>query len=207
MADSAAEKPTPKTDDKAADDAAKAAADDAAKKAAAPAGEKKPDDPPAKKERTFTKAEQDAAIAKAVADAKKKFDDEKDLSDLERLKKENEELKAATRMRDAKDSVLDALAKAGARSPELLYKSIASELEFDEKGNLKNVGALVEGLKGEYADMFGTPKPQDGIDGGKGSRNQGDTKVTKKALEAMTPEEINKLDWAEVSKVLADPNG
>ncbi|MEZ5421842.1 MAG: hypothetical protein R2682_01950 [Pyrinomonadaceae bacterium] len=207
MASAAGDKDTkkPKTDDKkAADDATATAADQTDEKATAADDQKA--EPPPKKEKTYSKAELEAAAAKAVADAKKKFEEEKDLSELERLQKENEELRNANRMRDAKDTVLDALIKAGARSADLLYRSIASDLEFDEKGNLKNVDALITSLKGDYADMFGTPKPQDSIDGGKG-QDDTSSKFTKKALEAMTPEEINKLDWTEVSKVLADPKG
>lgn len=162
--------------------------------------------PPGKKERTYSKAEQDAAVAKAVAEAKKKFEDEKDLSELERLQKENDDLRSANRLRDAKDAVITALSKAGAKAPELLFRSIAGELEFDDKGGLKNVDALVTGLKTDYADQFGTSKPTDGVDAGKGQDTSG-TKLTQKALAAMTPEGINKLDWEEVSKVLADPNG
>ncbi len=55
--------------------------------------------PPAKKEKTFTKAEIDAASKKAVEEAQKKWDAEKDLSELERLKKQNEDLLAAGRVR------------------------------------------------------------------------------------------------------------
>lgn len=158
--------------------------------------------PSKKKERTYSKAEQDAAIAKAVADAKKKFEEEKDLSELERLQKENEDLRSANRLREAKDAVVEALSKAGARSPELLYKSIKGDLEFDDKGGLKNLETLVTGLKSDYEDMFGTPKPEDGIDAGKGQSGP-TTALTEEKLKSMTPEQINELPWEDVSKVLA----
>lgn len=194
-----------KGDDKNTDDEANKAEES---KTAAEKDEGKTDDdagkqdPPAKKEKTYTKAELDALNAKAVADAKKKWDDEKDLTELERVKKENEDLRAANRLRDAKDSVTEALTKAGARSSELLWKTLAGDLEFDDKGNLKNLDALVTGLKTDYPDQFGEAKPDETIDGGAGQGGKGGTKLTKEAIEKMTPTEINE-NWEEVSKVLA----
>ena len=158
-----------------------------------------------KKDRTFTEAEvkarEKAAAEKAAADAKKKFEEEKDLEENERLKKELEERRNASRMRDAKDAGVEALKKAGARSPELLWKTIQSDIDFDEKGGIKNLDTLVTGLKDEYADQFGETKPVDGIDAGKG-KPSGEG-LTREKLEKMTPAEINELDWADVSKVMA----
>lgn len=196
-----------KTDDAAKEAAAKtteAKADEAAA-AAAGEGKEKTDEKPVKSEKTYTKAELEAEKVKAIADAKKKFEDEKDLTELERIKKENEELREANRLRDAKDSVVEALTKAGARSPELIWKAVKGDLEFDDKGNLKNLDTLVTGVKTDYADQFGEAKPDGGIDGGKGSGVTG-TKLTQEAIEKMTPAEIN-ANWDEVQKVLSAPKG
>lgn len=162
-----------------------------------------PADPKPKSEKTFTKAELDAIAKKAVDDAKKKWDDEKDLTELERLKKENADLQAANRLRDAKDEVVAALKAAGNNSPELAFAAIKDGLQFDEKtGKLINSKDLIDGFKASYPDQFGTPKPEDGINGGAGQQ-QGGTKLTKESLAAMSPDEINKLDWEEVKKVMA----
>jgi len=199
----------------AGDDGAKAAAEKkaaeekaAAEKAAAEkaAAEGKGDDDK-KKERTFTEAEvkarEKAAAEKAAAEALKKAEEEKDLTELEKLKKENEDLRAANRLRDAKDSVVDALTKAGARSTELLWKAIKDDLEFDDKGNLKNLDTLVTTIKTDYADQFGEPKPSETIDGGAGGGEGTKGKLTKEALAKMSPAEIQKLDWeTEVKPVM-----
>ncbi len=184
------------TEKKTAEDAA------AAKKAAEEADAAKADDDTGdegKKPKTFTEAEvkarEKAAAEKAVAEAKKKAEDEKDLTENERLKKENDELRAANRLRDAKDDVVAALTKAGARSTDLIWKAIKDDLEFDDKGNLKNLDTLVTSLKGDYADQFGEPKPAETIDGGAGGGDTTKGKLTKEALAKMSPAEIQKLDW------------
>lgn len=167
-----------------------------------PAGDP-PADPPAKQEKTYTKAELEAATKKAAADALKKANDEKDLTELEKLQKENAELRDANRLRDAKESVVDALKKAGARSPELIWKALQGEIEFDDKGGLKNLDSLVTNYKTDFADQFGEPKPDQTIDAGAGQGGQPGTKLTEEAIKKMTPDQINE-NWAEVSKVLAD---
>lgn len=178
-----------KTDEKAA---AAATTDDAAK----------PAEKPAKQERTYTKAEMEAERQKAAADALKKANEEKDLSELEKAQKRIQELEATNRLRDAKESVIDALKKAGARTPELLWRSLQGELEFDDKGQIKNLDALVTNYKTDFADQFGEPKPDQTIDGGAGG-GETSTTLTKEKLAKMKPSEIQQLDWEEVKKVMA----
>jgi len=206
-----------KTDDKAAskDDKSKKA-DDSKKKAddtddttdeqKKTDDGKKADDAAAEKpkEKTYSKSELDAAVEKGVKAALKKADDEKDLSENERLKKENEELKAANRLRDAKDSTIAALQKAGAKSPELLWKAIKDELEFDDKGSVKNLDALVTSAKSDFEDQFGEPKPDKTIDGGAGQGGKGGdgAGLTEEKIKAMTPQEIND-NWDEVKAAMA----
>lgn len=199
-----------KDDEKAADDKAQdkkkeepPKAEDAPKKAAPPADDASDDDAPKKRaEKTFTKAEMDAAIKKQLDDAQKKWESEKDLSELERLKKQNAELTESMRMRDAKEEVTAALTASGANSPALAFEAIKQALKFDDAGKLVNSKDLIEGLKASYPEQFGTPKPTDGIDAGKGKTSDG-AKFTAEQLAKMTPAEINKLDWTEVSTVLA----
>lgn len=182
-------------------------AEDAPKKAAPPADDASDDasdDAPKKRaEKTFTKAELDAAVKKQLDDAQKKWESEKDLSELERLKKQNAELTESMRMRDAKEEVVAALTASGANSPALAFEAIKQSLKFDDAGKLVNSKDLIEQLKTSYPEQFGTPKPTDGIDAGKG-KGDTKTKLTKEKLAAMSPTEINKLPWDEVSAVLAD---
>lgn len=187
-----------KTETPAADPAAPAAAP--AAEAPAPAAET-PAEKPVKTEKTYTKAELDAAKTQAIAEAKKKFDEEKDLSDLEKLQKENAELREANRLRDARESGVAALSKEGARSPELIWEALRGRLEFDDKGNAKNLDALVANFKTSYPEQFGIEKPGETIDGGAG-QGAATGKLTREKLAAMTPAEIQKLDWEEVKKVM-----
>lgn len=166
------------------------------------AGEEPKADP--KPAKTYTKAEIDAAAAKAVEDAKKKWESEKDLSELERFKKENAELQSSIRMRDAKDEVVTELTAAGNKSPALAFEAIKASLQFDDSGKLVNGKDLVETLKNSYPEQFGTEKPTGGVDAGAGTKGTGGEKLTAEKLAAMTPDEINKLPWEDVAKVMSE---
>lgn len=159
--------------------------------------------PPVKPPKTYTKTELDAATAKAAADAIKKANDEKDLSDLEKANNRIKELEGQTRLRDAKDSVVEALTKAGAKSPDLFWKTLQGDLEFDESGKVKNLDVLLTGLKTDHPDQFGTDKPGETIDGGAGGKGSSGTAITKEALAKMTPVEIQKLPWDDVAAAMA----
>lgn len=190
---------------KAADEAAaaKLAAEEAAKKKAAGGDDDDDDEGKSKsKEKTYTAAELKAANDKAVADALKKADDEKELSDLEKANKRIAELEADRRLTSAKEETIAALTKEGAQSPELLWKTMKGDLEFDDAGKLKNLDTLVTSLKSDYTEMFGEKKPEGGADGGKGQKGEEGT-LTKEKLEKMSPAAINELDWKDVSKVMA----
>jgi hypothetical protein len=124
-----------------------------------------------------------------------------DLSELDKIKKENEELRSANRLRDAKDAVIDALTKAQARSPLLLWKSVQSDLEFDDKGSLKNLDTLIKGLKTDFEDQFGQPKPEGSVDGGAGQGGSSRNTLTIEQIKHMKPSEINE-NWKEVQAVM-----
>lgn len=188
-------------------------------KADPPPKQDPPADPPAKKEpakgedppkadppaKTYTQADIDRAIAKAVKDAEKKAAEAEakaKLSEDEKLKAENEELRNSIRMRDARDAVGEALQKAGAKSPALLFKSVQDQLEFDDKGKLANLDTLVADLAKDFPEQFGTPKPEDGIDAGAGQGQKG-ISLTLAQLEKMTPQEIAKLPWDDVKAAMA----
>jgi len=120
---------------------------------------------------------------------------------VERANKRIQELEAGQRLTSAKETVTAALSKAGARSPELLWHAMKGDLEFDDKGGLKNLDALITNYKSDFADAFGIEKPDESINGG--AEGVSTTKLTKEKLADMTPAEIKLLDWEEVKKVMA----
>lgn len=166
------------------------------------AADPKPEPKAPKSEKTFTKLELEAAKQQAIADAQKKWEADKDLSELDRIKKENEDLKAANRLRDARDEVTTALGKLSAKSPDLIWEALKGRLEFDEKGGIKNLDTLINSFKESYPEQFGVEKPSETIDGGAGGGNAG-MALTKEKLAEMSPAEIQKLDWEVVKKVMA----
>lgn len=155
-----------------------------------------------KQAKTYTKAELEAEKQRAIAAEKAKWEEEKDLSELDRIKKENQELRDANRLRDAKDEVVAALTAAGNKSPEFTFNAMKGDLKFDDSGKLINSKDLIDGLKTNYPEQFGVEKPTEGIDAGAGG-GQAATKLTREAIEKMSHEEVNK-NWDEVSKVLAE---
>lgn len=122
--------------------------------------------------------------------------------DLTQVQTENEQLKATIRTSAAHRQITGELAKAGARSPELLFDSIKADLQFAADGNLENAAALIERLKTGFPEQFGTDRRAVGqIDAGAGGRIA--PQLTREALAKMKPAEVAALDWADVRRVLA----
>lgn len=133
------------------------------------------------------------------------LDQPKDEDSLAALAAENEHLKKTIRLRDARDSVTKTLASAGARSPNLLFDSVAERLEFDPSGTLQNEASIVGSLKQAYPEQFadGDVRGPQSIDAGTGVGQKG-RQLTREALSGMTAQEIAKLDWAEVRQALSN---
>lgn len=106
------------------------------------------------------------------------------------------------RRRGARESVVRRLETAGARSPELLFGSVADKLQFADDGSVENVAALVELLKRELPEQFGQTPHATSIDAGSGGSANA-RPLTKEALAKMSPEQISRLDWAAVRQVLS----
>ncbi len=121
---------------------------------------------------------------------------------LDELRRENEELKAAARLRGARESMKRELERAGARSPELLFEVVTGELEFGSEGELINAAALAAKLRAKFPEQFRVQRPTASIDAGAGSGAR-HRQLTADMLSRMKPSEIAKLDWAEVRAVLA----
>jgi hypothetical protein len=120
---------------------------------------------------------------------------------LNKLRTENEQLKASIRLAEAHRQITAELAKAGARSPELLFASIRDHLQFADDGTMVNAAALIARLTTDFPEQFGKEKGAS-IDGGSG--RTAPPAWSKKALARMSPAEIAKLDWDDVRRTLAE---
>lgn len=123
-----------------------------------------------------------------------------DADEIATLRAENEQLKATDREREANRQITEELTRVGARSPELLYRSVKADLQFADDGSLANSNALIAKLKAENPEQFGQTGLTS-VDGGSGTTRP--NALTKATLARMKPAEIAKLDWAEVRAVLA----
>lgn len=154
-------------------------------------------------EKKFSKAELEQRLKAELEAARAKWESEKDLSEAERIKRENEELRNAIRMRDARDEIISQLQAAGNQSPELAFLAIKDQLKFADDGKLQNAADLIEKLKTEFPEQFGKPKtiapPADAGAGTAAGREQ----LTAEKLAAMTPQQIMRLDWETVKKVIS----
>lgn len=131
-------------------------------------------------------------------------------TDLAALQAENANLKAAIRLRDARDSVTEELRNSGARSPALLWDVVAGDVEFDERGKPTNIAAILAELKASFPEQFGTQTDSGQIPGtyipqsiDAGAGQTATPRLTKEALRRMKPAEIAELDWADVRRVLS----
>lgn len=121
------------------------------------------------------------------------------LPGMEELAAENETLKAEIRIRTAVYDIEARLAKAGARSPNLIAESAKESFQFSEEGELTNAEAVIDHLKRTYPEQFSTEQiPSIDASAGRTKRPT----LTKEALARMTPAEINHLDWNEVRATL-----
>jgi hypothetical protein len=123
--------------------------------------------------------------------------------ETEQLRAENIELKNSIRMRDSREMVNELLRAAEANLPDLLFASIKDDLQFSDSGELQNAAALVDRLKRQFPEQFGQRRPAPSIDGGAGTGSPMQL-LSAESLARMTPAQIQKLDWAEVRRVLTE---
>ena len=121
-------------------------------------------------------------------------------AEVERLRSENEELRQAVRMREARDMVIESLKNAGARSPQLLFEAAHRDLQFNDDGSPANASQIVERLKQQFPEQFGDFRLPVSIDAGAGTGSP--PMLTKEMLARMSPAEIAGLDWNEVRTAL-----
>lgn len=121
---------------------------------------------------------------------------------LAELQAENEQLKATIRLGLAHRQITGELARAGARSPELLFNAVKGDLQFADDGEPQNAAALIEKLKKAHPEQFGTQLHNvPSIDAGAGVATA--PQLTREALRKMTTAEVAELDWNDVKRVLA----
>lgn len=154
----------------------------------------------AAKYRTENKKLADAAEAAAKA---KMTDDEKKAADLAAKEKTLAEREAAATERSVVAEIKSIAAAAGvapaklALMPRLIDRG---DIEFDDSGEPKNIGKLVETLLKEHPDFKGTATAGSGsADGG---HRGGKGTLTLDAIKKMSSSEINKR-WDEVQDFLA----
>lgn len=125
------------------------------------------------KSKTFTQADVDRIVKQRLKDAEKRQEKEREqanLSETERLKNENAELKRQGHLRDAKEDIVAAARKAGmkaAASVDRLWRLIKDDVELDEKGKVTNLKELVAAAKELDEDLF--PKRPGTADGPQGN--------------------------------------
>jgi hypothetical protein len=125
--------------------------------------------------------------------------------DLAALRAENEKLKESLRLRDAHDTLKQKLKKAGARTPKLLLEAAKHALKFTAEGLLENAHEVVGDLMDRFPEQFGhdtSRQPHMSIDAGSGRESK--PTLTREALAKMKPEQIAKLDWSDVRRVLSN---
>ena len=117
------------------------------------------------------------------------------------LQAELASLRRELHLRDAERSITSTLGTLGAASPELMFAAIKAELRFDDDGAAVNEAALVRELRRRFPAQFARAAAGE-ADAAAGLA-AGGTPLTPEALAKMTPDQIRRLDWAEVRSVLS----
>lgn len=86
-----------------------------------------------------------------------KSEAEKTKQRLDELERANADKDKAIRERDAKDASRDAARKAGSPDPDLVYRVIRTDLEYDADGKATNVKTLIDDLKATSPHLFRAP--------------------------------------------------
>jgi hypothetical protein len=121
---------------------------------------------------------------------------------LGELRAENDSLRNALRLSEARETLAAELRQAGAISPELLVEIAGRELQFDTGGTVANTSAIVEKFRRRFPVQFRSAgSAVAAIDGGAGQSTQ--PALTREALAKMTPAQIAALDWKEVRRILS----
>jgi|GEM_PF-4180167 len=118
-------------------------------------------------DKTFTQAELNDIITKRLAKEKSKWEKDKDLPEIERLKTEKAELEKRVKEREIGDEFSAQAEKAGAKNTARLLKIYRSELEISDDGKIENLKEILETAKVDFPEFFASQNKGSG-DGGAG---------------------------------------
>ena len=118
-------------------------------------------------DKTFTQTELNDILTKRLAKEKSKWEKDKDLPEIERLKKEREELATKVREREIGDEFSTGAEKAGAKNVARLLKFYRSELEISDDGKIENLKEILDAAKTDFPEFFASANKGSG-DGGAG---------------------------------------
>lgn len=124
--------------------------------------------------KTFTPDQVNRIVEKRLKKEREKFEKEKDLSEVERLKTQNADLAKRLAERDALDEFETFFSKKGVKNIKGLYRALREDLDFDEKGKIGNLRDLLDEAKETFPEFF--PRVDGDADGGKGKQSKGETK-------------------------------
>lgn len=122
--------------------------------------------------KAFTQEDVDRLVGKARREEKAKYDkqaQDASKSELEKATNRITELETQIRMRDARDSVVEALSKAGCNNAAAAYRLVSDQIEFDKQGKPENLRELIAEAKALAPQLFGAAGGKS--DGGAGGQS------------------------------------
>lgn len=137
-----------------------------------PTPEPTPEPTPAPK--TGDKAQVEAEYQKRLAKDKAKWEKEKDLPEIEKLKTTNQELAQKVREREISDSFSEFASTEKAKNVARLLKIYREDLEISDDGSITNLKDIFESAKTDFPEFF-PPVDKGSADAGEG---KGETKLT-----------------------------
>lgn len=121
--------------------------------------------------KVFTQADVDRIVTQRLKKAEAAWEKTKDLSEVEKLKAENEELKRSVAASNAFTEFEVAAAKQGVRNVRGLYKAISGDITLTTEGKIEDLPSLLKTAKSELPEFFGTAKLGD-ADGERGTEGK-----------------------------------
>ena len=136
----------------------------------------------------------------------------KDLTEKERAERERDEAtkraeaaEQRARRASARAAIAAAAVEAQAVDVATVQDLLSGKIEFDDDGEPVDVQSAVEQLleSKPFLRASGTGRSGEGAASGNGASDRGRGKLTIEQLRSMSPQEIQRLDQAEVDRVLA----
>lgn len=117
--------------------------------------------------KSFSQDELNDIVSKRLAKEKARWEKDKDLPEIERLKQQNLELSQKMRERDIADSFTESATVAGAKNVDRLFKIYRSDLEISEDGKIENASQILKQARADFPEFFA--KATGSADGGSGN--------------------------------------